>query len=155
METEEQGSAGADSWRVEPEDFLGYRLVRIAQALEARFKRGLSGFGLSPRQFSVLAVLLERPEVTVAELARAVLTTPQSMAALIEGLEARELITRSRPRRRGVAAPLTLTVAGRELVARAGPSVLRMEDAVFAGLTGPQVLQLRGLLGRLEDRLEL
>jgi len=61
----------------------------VAHGLEARFKAALAVFELSPRQFSVLAVLVERPEVTVAEIARAVLTTPQSMAALTEGLEAR------------------------------------------------------------------
>jgi DNA-binding MarR family transcriptional regulator len=147
--------AGPEQAGVEPEGFLGYRLVRVAQGLEARFKAALAVFELSPRQFSVLAVLVERPEVTVAEIARAVLTTPQSMAALTEGLEAQGLVVRGGPRRRGVAAPLAPTAEGRDLVARATPAVLEMEREVFAGLPHDRMQGLRSALAALETRLDL
>jgi DNA-binding MarR family transcriptional regulator len=140
---------------LEPEGFLGYRMVRAAQALEQRFKEVLATWRLSPRQFSVLAVLAERSDVTVAELARAVLTTPQSMAALVDGLHERLLVARSGPRLRGVAAPLTITAGGRAALAEASPAILDMEREVFTGLPAERLETLRLVLAHLEERLKL
>lgn len=135
---------------VDPEDFLGYRIVRLAAALERRFKEDLAPTGLSPRQFSILAVLAHRPSITVADLARAVLTTPQSMAALVEALERRGFVVRSTPRRRGVAAPLALTPAGRAAVDHSAPRIAASETAVFGHLTRQQHAALDHILSALE-----
>lgn len=138
---------------LEPERFLGYRTVRAGQALERRFREALAPSALSPRQFSVLAVLVERPAITVADLARAVLTTPQSMATLVDGLEERGLVTREAPRSRGVAAPLAATPAGRAALAGAAPAVVTMEEEVFAGLPAGGRGALHHALAYLEERL--
>lgn len=107
-----------------PDDFVEYRLVRLAGRLERRFAAALAPTGLSPRQFSVLTVLAGSPGVTSAELARAVLTTPQSMGPLLDQMEARGLVERTAERGRGRAAPVRVTDAGaarlREATALAG-----------------------------------
>ena len=136
---------------VYPDQFLGYRVVRLAAALERQFKRDLAATGLTPRQFSVLAVLAQQPSITVADLARAVLTTPQSMAALVEGLEQRGLLLRSAARQRGVAAPLAPTPAGLAALAHAAPRIATSEEAVFGHLTGQQRDALNRILADLED----
>lgn len=139
---------------LDPEGFMGYRVVRAAQALEARFKHALAPFELSARQFSVLAVLVERPSCTAAELARAVLTTPQSMATLIEGLERRGLVARDGPRRRGVATPLVPTDAARAVLERAAPAIVAIEQDVFGPVGAEHREGVRRVFADLEDRLD-
>jgi MarR family transcriptional regulator, transcriptional regulator for hemolysin len=84
-----------------------------------------------------------------------VLTTPQSMAALVNGLEARGLTARTGPRLRGVAAPLTITDAGRAALRRTSPAIRQMEREVFAGLPDDRIQALRLVRAQLEERLEL
>lgn len=135
---------------VRPEEFLGYRIVRLAAALEQRFKRDLASHNLTPRQFSVLAVLADRPDISTAELARTVLTTPQSMSALVEGLVQRGLIARAIPRQRGVTAPLRPTDAGRAALAAAAPDIAATEHALFDTLPADDRDGLRLVLDRLD-----
>jgi len=149
--SDEPAGVDAPAGRIDPDQFLGYRIVRLAAALERQFKRDLAATGLTPRQFSVLAVLAQRPSITVADLARAVLTTPQSMAALVDGLEQRGLLVRSAARQRGVAAPLAPTPAGLAALARAAPRIARSEAAVFGHLTEQQHDALNRVLTDLED----
>jgi DNA-binding MarR family transcriptional regulator len=134
----------------QPESFLGYRVVRLAAALEQRFKRDLGPHQLTPRQFSVLAALAARPDITTAELARTVLTTPQSMAALVQGLVERGLIARAIPRLRGVTAPLRPTDAGRAALAAAFPDIAATERALFGALTAEDRATLRHVLDQLD-----
>src|SRR5664279_4789299 len=102
---------------LDPEVFVEYRLVRLAELLRRRFDTAVRPQGLTARQFSVLAVVRSRPGVTSADLARAVLTTPQSMGAIIDQLETAGLL-QSRPRRgRGVPAPTELSAAGEKALA--------------------------------------
>ncbi len=144
----------ADPQALRPEDFVEYRLVRLADRLERRFSTALAPDRLSPRQFSVLAVLAATPGVTSADLARAVLTTPQSMHTLLDQLQARGLVDRGPQRGRGRAAPVQLTAAGRELLSRAGERVVALEAQTRAHLGEDDHRHLVRLLGRVEDGLE-
>ena len=140
-----------DTWW---EEFVEYRLVRLADRLERRFALALEPTGLSPRQFSVLAVLTESPGITNAELARAVLTTPQSMHTLLEQLERRGLVERGPQRGRGRAAPVRPTERGRGLLSLASGRVDALEAETRAWLGESEHRHLLRLLDRLEDGLE-
>jgi len=112
---------------VDPEAFVEYRLVRLAERLRRRFDAAVRPHGLTARQFSVLAVVRSRPGVTSADLARAVLTTPQSMGAIIDQLETAGFL-QSRPRRgRGVPAPTELSAAGEKALAEAAAQVRALD----------------------------
>jgi DNA-binding MarR family transcriptional regulator len=136
---------------VRPEDFVEYRLVRLAAHLERRFAGALAPSALSPRQFSALAVLAARPGITSAELARAVLTTPQGMHALLEQLQNRGLVERRSDRGRGRAAPLRPTAGGRDLLAAAGAQVGALDAETRDRLGDADHRELVRLLGRLEE----
>ncbi len=133
-----------------PEDFVGYRLVRLADRLGRRFADDLAPLGLTARQFSVLAVLAGNPGLTSAEIARAVLTTPQSTGPLLDQLAARGLVDRGGQRGRGRAAPVRPTPEGLRLLAEAGARVAA-QDADLRSRLGPR--DTAGLLALL-DRLE-
>ena len=134
-----------------PQDFVEYRLVRVADQLERRFTTALGPAGLSPRQFSVLAVLAGAPEITSAGLARAVLTTPQSMHALLDQLQVRGLVDRGPVRGRGRPALVRLTADGRATLSAAGARVLELEGETRARLGEADYQQLVRLLDRVED----
>jgi DNA-binding MarR family transcriptional regulator len=123
-----------------PHSFVEYQIVRTGWLLEQRFRRTLAPFGLSPRQFSVLAALESAPGLTSAQLARAVLTTPQGMATILNQLRRRKLIEREDPETsasgRGVRAPVQLTVTGRELLGRAVGVVAAAEERTVVALSG-------------------
>ena len=133
-----------------PDDFVEYRLVRLADRLQQRFTAALTPHDLSPRQFSVLAVLAATPGVTSADLARAVLTTPQSMHTLLDQLQNRELVDRGERRGRGRAAAVQPTARGRDLLAAAGERVVELEAETRARLGEVDYRQLIRLLGRVE-----
>lgn len=138
---------------VDPEQFVEYRLIRVADRLRRRFDDALRPHGLSARQFSVLAVLRARPGVTSAELARAVLMTPQSMGALVDQLERAGLVQR-RPRRgKGVPAPTELSAAGEETLDAAAATVTALEEHTRHALDDDLAPLLRGL-DRLSHHLD-
>lgn len=132
-----------------PDGFVEYRLVRLADRLERRFAATLAPHGLTPRQFGVLFVLAASPGVTSAELARAVLTTPQGMHTVVDQLERRGLVGREGERGRGRAAPVRLTGTGRTLLGRAANGVRALDEQTHE-LLGDDYERLSRILDRLE-----
>jgi DNA-binding MarR family transcriptional regulator len=151
MDTSSRGVLVVDPDRVRPEDFVEYRLVRLADRLERRFTAALGPGGLSPRQFSVLAVLAAEPGITSADLARAVLTRPQSMHALLDQLQARGLVDRGAQRGRGRAAPVRLTADGRAVLSTSAARVVALEAETRARLGETDYRELLHVLDRVED----
>lgn len=134
-----------------PEDFVGYRLVRLADRLGRRFAEDLAPLGLTARQFSVLAVLAGNPGMTSAEVARAVLTTPQSTGPLLDQLAGRGLVERGGTRGRGRAAPVRPTPEGLRLLGLAGTRVAAQDAELRSRLGRQDTAGLLALLDRLED----
>ncbi len=140
-----------DPGGLRPQDFVEYRLVRLADQLERRFTAALAPAEVSPRQFSVLAVLAARPEITSAGLARAVLTTPQSMHTLLDQLQVRGLVDRGQVRGRGRPAPVRLTADGLAVLSASAARVVELESETRARLGEASYQQLVRLLDRVED----
>lgn len=131
---------------------LEYVLMRVADHLQRRFTDVLRPHGLSPRQFSALAVLAHAPQTTAADLARAVLVKPQSVGPLLDQLEEAHLVRRADRRGRGVPAPVTLTEAGRERLEEASRAVLAL-DAETRRVVGSDHARVVAALRRLEAAL--
>ncbi len=145
--------AAADRQLVDPESFVEYRLIRLADRLRRRFSEALRPHGLTAGQFSVLAVLQARPAVTPAELARAVLMTPQSMGSLVDQLERAGLIGARARRGRGVPTPIEISRLGEEVLAAAALAVRNL-DTETREVLGDDLVQLMRSLDRLTDHLE-
>lgn len=126
-----------------PEDFVEYRLIRLADQLRRRFEAALRPIGLSARQFSVLAVVQSRANVTSADLARAVLTTPQSMGVIIEQLETAGLLEARVRRGRGVRSPTTLSPKGEAALVTAFATVSELEAETRGHLGADHAALLR------------
>jgi DNA-binding MarR family transcriptional regulator len=135
-----------------PEEIDGlikWSLIRAARQAEREFTEKLATHGLSPVQFGVLCHLATGEPFTQAQLARAVLTRPQSVSGVVDGLVERGLISREGNRARGRRNPLTLTEPGHALLEQAWPAVQTMNRPEQLGLSKGEAQMLNDLLLRM------
>ena len=142
------GNQGMDPFDDEArlDGVLAWNMVRAARFIGNRMSARLHGHGLNPIHFGVLAFLAAAPEMTTAEIARAVLVRPQSMSPLLDGLEGRGLIRRSGARARGRRNPVQITPAGRDVLDAAWDTAMATNDLSDAGLTEQEGEHLNRLL---------
>lgn len=135
-----------DDVRSDLDQVLTWNLVRVSRFVGNRMAVRLAGHGLNPIHFGVLAYLVIAPEMTSADIARAVLVRPQSMSPLLDGLEERGLIRRTGARSRGRRNPVQITNAGRQALDDAWDIALSTNDLSDAGLTKHESADLNRLL---------
>lgn len=131
------------------EGLVTWTLIRSAHQVQRALSRLFAEHGLNPVQFGVLAHLSTEQPMTQAELARAVLVRPQSMAEVIDGLVERGLLVRTGRRGRGRRNPVTLSDAGGDLLERVWPAVEAANDLSGIGLTAEQTATLNSQLHAL------
>lgn len=130
----------------ELDQILTWNVVRVARFAGQRMAERLAAHGLHPIHFGVLAYLAIAPEMTQADLARAVLVRPQSIAPLLDGLEDRGLICRSGERARGRRNPVQITDDGRRALDAVWDIALSTNDLSDAGLDAEESAELNRLL---------
>jgi MarR family 2-MHQ and catechol resistance regulon transcriptional repressor len=140
---------GLDATRA-TEEWDAYGLVlRAARALRARVEQRLATSGLTSTQFGVLDAIWHHGSLSQRELSRQVLTSPGNMTDVIDGLEERDLVRRTRQRSDRRAIQVELTEAGKALI---GPLFAqRVSDvaAAMAALTAQELRELTALLTKL------
>jgi len=130
----------------QPEDQIGYLLVRLAHTLSRHWTEDLAAHGLTARQHGVLAALAAQPGISAGALARTVMITAQAMGELLAGLEQRGLVARQPPAGRGRPAQLTLTGRGHRVLAEVQPITHAHNSPAALGLSDDEAAHLRVLL---------
>jgi DNA-binding MarR family transcriptional regulator len=130
----------------ELDEILTWSVVRVSRFVGQRLAERLAAHGLNPIHFGVLAYLAIAPEMTQADLARAVLVRPQSIAPLLDGLEERGLIRRTGDRARGRRNPVQITDDGERALDAVWEIALSTNDLSDAGLTTLESAELSRLL---------
>ncbi|WP_441247286.1 MarR family winged helix-turn-helix transcriptional regulator [Kitasatospora sp. McL0602] len=127
------------SWLLGRAAALGHRLVaeRLAEA------------GLRLPHHAVLAAVAEYQPVAQAELARQVKIDPKDMVTVLNELEARELLTRTRDPQDARKKLITLSPAGRDVLRHTEELGSRANAELVAALTPAEQDQLGGLLRRI------
>lgn len=129
-----------------------WSLIRAAHRAQRDLTALFAEHGLSPVQFGVLSHLATGLPFTRAELARAVLVRPQSLSGVLDGMVERGLVARgSEDRTKGRRNPLTLTPAGRDLLALVWPAVQEANTPGRLGLDEAEVAALNGVLLRMVE----
>jgi DNA-binding MarR family transcriptional regulator len=126
-------------------------LVRQAQlAIYQRLDQALRGFGLTPAQYTILAVLSGGGDsLSSAVLARRLGVTPQSANEVVATLSTQHLVRRTDGTENRRVRALQLTPRGRDLLAQCDAEVDRLEEAFFGALAVPEREALRRLLLRV------
>ncbi len=125
------------------------KLFRAGKAIVARLEPGATEAGLTLTQVGVLEAILHKGPLTQRELGRKVLTSAGNMTDVIDKLEARGLVARSRQPGDRRAVRVELTNAGRETITGFFPVHARNITLAMSGLSEEELQLLGGLLRKL------
>jgi MarR family transcriptional regulator, lower aerobic nicotinate degradation pathway regulator len=128
-----------------------YLLGRAASRVQAMGERDLEPLGITPREYSVLAVLAERSPLSQTQVAEILGLDRTTILKLGASLEGKRLVLRERDANDARAYAVALTRAGDELRAEAFELLLACEARFLAPLNRKEREQLHDLLARVTD----
>ncbi len=132
---------------------VGYLIKRAQTVLHDAMVEALVPFELTVTQFAVLTALEEVPGLSNADLARRAFVTPQSMHAVLQELERRQLLVRrTHPQHRRVL-QAELTEGGRRTLAEAAEAVDAVEERMLGKLSDLARSRLAGALSSCVETL--
>jgi len=141
---------------VDPHRHLSYVIAKVGHQLQHRIGRALSTQGITLTQFSALAHISRSPGLSNADLARAMLTTPQATTTLVRRLTDAGLVERPGVAP-GLAGTIWLTTRGigtlkgsDEIATQAEAEALN--KAISPAEQGRLLTMLRDLSAALERR---
>lgn len=129
----------------------GHGIRRLQQIAVALFMQEMGEQGLTPVQFAVLQALEAQPGVDQKTLAQLVSFDTSTIGAVIDRLEARELLTRSHSQLDRRVRLLDLTEAGLAQLQQAMPALLRTQARILEPLSPAEREQFVQLLHKLCD----
>ena len=125
------------------------KLLRASKAVVARIEPLLATHGLTPTQLGVLEGILHLGPMTQRELSRKVLTSAGNMTDVIDKLERRGLVQRTRSAADRRAIHVALTDEGLALISRLFPAHAADIARAMSGLDAGELAQLGELLRKL------
>lgn len=128
--------------------WLSYLLRQATLRVQGRVAEALAEHGMRPPHNAVLSILADGPLAQIA-LATRLQTDRTTMVAIIDDLEAWQLVERRRNPHDRRAHDVSLTELGRARLSEAQDAVSTADAAFFGTLTEPEQAQLRAMLLRL------
>jgi DNA-binding MarR family transcriptional regulator len=129
--------------------WTGYLLGRATDLSRDYFEMLVKPLGIGRRHFGVLAALGEEKPLSQVEMGDRLSIDRNTMVLLLDDLEKKGLVTRRRDPSDRRAHLVTLTDAGRDVLAQATAAARRTNDEVFAPLSPEDRALLHSLLSRL------
>jgi DNA-binding MarR family transcriptional regulator len=124
-------------------------LMRAADVTRRALTRTLQRFDLTLPQFNVLIILRKDEELPTLEIAARLVEETPGITRLINTLQAKKYLRRRQSREDRRQQLCSLTPAGRSVIDGLIPHVKATQEAVLAGLTRGEAVQLAGFLRRL------
>ena len=128
-----------------------YLLGRAASRVQALGERDLEPLGITPREYSVLAVLAEQSPLSQTQVAEILGLDRTTILKLGASLERRRLVVRERDADDARAYAVALTPDGDRLRGEAFELLLACEAQFLAPLNRGERVQLHDFLARLTD----
>lgn len=129
--------------------FVGYHMRRAANVLQADLARTLREIDLRMITMSVLVVIVENPGLRQSQLADALAIERPNLVSILDELEQRNLVVRTRVPTDRRAYALTPTRAGEKLAARALELTRVHEDRVLKDIKPDERRMLVSLMQRI------
>jgi len=130
-------------------DRTAFVLIKLGEVVRAGAERRFAEMGLTGRQFDLMASVAADATLSQRDVGRLLGLAPNTIGAIMDDLEGRGLIERTRSqadRRRHV---LTLTRSGTSLLGRASDSASAGEHMLLASLTKQEARTLHELASRV------
>ena len=124
-------------------------ILRLGRASAVRLGAALGELGMHPHEFAVLHALWEAGPISQGRLAETLRVHPSNLVAVIDGLEADELVVRRRDpldRRRYL---VELTARGRRRLEQARHAAKQVEEDLLAPLGEAERRKLHSYLTRV------
>jgi DNA-binding MarR family transcriptional regulator len=131
------------------EESVGYLMRRIMGAVSMAIEHELEPTGLTNAQWVPLVKLYMGSASTVAELARECMLDAGGMTRLLDRLEAKALVRRTRSSEDRRVVNLELTEEGRAAAKKIPGVICGVQNAHMRGFTLEEWQQLKGLLQRM------
>lgn len=124
-------------------------LARAFDTIQRYARASIAQFGFQGTEFGVLEVLYHKGDLPVCEVQRRILVQSGSTTYVVDKLVARGLVRRKTSRTDRRVTLLTLTPAGRRLMAKIFPSHAATLHRALGGLTAREQVEARRLLRTL------
>jgi len=134
------------------EAHIGYLLSKLGSLAASRFEREIAPFGLNRMQFGLLKILDAAGPSSQHVLSADLGMPPSRMVALVDDLEAQQLVARERSDTDRRVNVVRLTNRGSSLLAQVTKVSLEWEDELLRDLTSAERTQLVDLLRRVASR---
>jgi DNA-binding MarR family transcriptional regulator len=131
----------------------GYQLKVAQNVLRVTMENRLRDLRLTVPKYAVLQAIALEPGISNADLSRFAFVTPQTMQAVLAGLERDGYVTRSPHPQHGRILMSDLTPQGHEILKQAHDAVAGVEEQMLAGLSREDVRTLTRLLGQCVENL--
>lgn len=137
-----------DDHALDLHQFPGHLIRRLHQISVAQFTEKVAAhdIDLTPVQYAALKAIDANPGIDQASVAGLIAYDRATLGKVIDRLEAKQLIDRTVSPRDRRARQLTLTEAGKEVLARAHPLVREVQGEILTGLSPEEQEQFMALL---------
>ena len=127
-------------------------LRRVFQVVNERSKKVERESGLTGPQLWTIKLIAEWGPVKISELARRMYLHPATVGGILDRLEAKELIARTRSRQDRRVVRVTLTLEGKALIAKS-PDVV--QGVLVTGLENLPAERLQNIATGLDDMVQI
>lgn len=124
-------------------------ISQLGGRVSAEFARRVAEVGLTPPQVAVLRVVGQNPGLSQRDLANRLRTAPSRVVQLVDELEGRGIITRTRSATDRRNYELTISQTAPPEVAKVREIVRDHDAALVASLSDEETAELRRLLEKL------
>lgn len=147
----------ADSSRAKksplPKRYLPHELMRLFNAMNLRLQDVLRPMGVNFTQWRVMQALQHAPGgVSIGEVARETVVEQSTCSRLVDRLEERGLVQRSRSPVNPKIVDIRLTDAGVDLMREFTPHALAIVEDTMSAISAEEARVLHDLLTRLYER---
>lgn len=128
---------------------LGYLLKRTVSNLSTALDQELARYDLTHQQFSILRLLAEHNCATAADLAREHCADTGAMTRMIDRLEAKDIVRRTRSAEDRRVVNIELTEVGQVLIDRLPILAINVLNRYLKGFSVEELEQMKSFLRRI------
>ena len=132
-----------------PEESIGYLLKRAGAQLALTIDRGLGGFDMTHAQLGIFLKLLHGHANTAADLARELMMDTGAMTRMLDRLEEKGFVQRTRSCVDRRVVEVALTAKGKQLADRMTQVAIDSLNHLLRNFTNAEVAQFKDLLRRM------
>ena len=148
----EVATKNAALYRVEDfviDESIGYLIKRVRSMLSHAVEREIAESDVTYEQWGVLLMILTERGETAAVLARGLECDTGSMTRMLDRLEAKELVVRTRSTDDRRRVQLDLTPAGKKRAERLVKAIVKVLNRHLEGFSSDDLVMFKGFLRRM------